>query len=282
MFENILKSKTMENPKNTYYPNIKQAIGILLLFIFLSMVFGLITSLGSLVDNKLLQDITLLVSYTMAAGGTVIIIVRMKKSQDTDIPVFMNHKPKTKTFIVTLLLTIAVIIVTEPLANVIPMPDSIKDLFETMFRPTIPAFLTAVIVAPILEEMIFRGIILEGFLRNYSPVKSILLVSLLFGLAHLNIWQFIGAFIIGAFISWIYWKTRNLLLSIAVHMLNNLISYLAMLFSSKSVTDTTIVDFTGNIEIYYALFGLSIVLLVLGFLYHKTWIEKKMTFPDKN
>jgi len=265
----------METQKNTYYPNFKQAIGILLLFIFLSMIFGLITTLGSLVDNELLQDITLLASYILAAGGTVIIIARMKKTQDPNIPLFMNYKTKIKTFIVTLVLTFAVIIVTEPLANLIPMPDSVKDLFETMFRPTIPAFFTAVIAAPILEEMIFRGIILEGFLRNYSPVKSILLASLLFGLAHLNIWQFIGAFIIGAFISWIYWKTRSLLLSIAVHMLNNLISYLAMLFSSKSVTETTTSDFTGNVEMYYIVFGLSIILLALGFYYHKMWIEKK-------
>jgi len=265
----------METPKNTYYPNVIQAVGILLLFIFLSMIFGLITSLGSLVDNTLLQDITLLGSYTLAAGGTVIIIARMKKTQDPNIPVFMNYKPKTKTFIVTLVLTFAVIVVTEPLASLIPMPDSVKDLFETMLRPTIPAFITAVIMAPVLEELIFRGIILEGFLKNYSPVKSILLVSLLFGLAHLNIWQFIGAFVIGAFISWIYWKTRSIALSIAVHMMNNLIGYLAMLLSSESFADTTISDFTGNTEMYYVVFGISIVVLALGFYYHKMWMEKK-------
>ena len=269
------KNRTMETPRNTYYPNIKQAIGILLLFIFLSMIFGLITSLGSLAENELLQDITLLISYILAAGGTVIIIARMKKTQHPNVPVFLNHKPKIKTLVVTLVLTFAVIIVTEPLASLIPMPDSMKDLFETMFRPTIPAFLTAVIAAPILEELIFRGIILEGFLKNYSPVKSILLVSLLFGIAHLNIWQFIGAFVIGAFISWIYWKTRSIVLSIAVHMMNNLIGYLAMLFSSESVSDTTISDFTGSIEMYYAVFGISIIVLALGFYYRKIWMEKK-------
>lgn len=265
----------METLKNKYYPDIKQAIGILLLFIFLSMIFGLITSLGSLVNNELFQNITLFLSYTLAAGGTVIIIARIKKTQNPDIPVFTNYKLKTKTFLVTVVLTFAVIIVNEPLANLIPMPDSVKDLFETMFKPTIPAFLTAVIAAPILEEMIFRGIILEGFLRNYSPVKSILLASLLFGVAHLNIWQFIGAFVIGAFISWVYWKTRSLGLSIAIHMINNLVGYLAMLFSSKSVANTTISDFTGNVEMYYLVFGISIVILALGFYYHRMWIEKK-------
>ena len=265
----------METTRNTYYPNIKQAIGILLLFIFLSMIFGLITSLGSLVENGLLQNITLLLSYTLAAGGTVIIIARMKKTQNPNAPVFLNYKPKIKTFVVTIVLTFAVIIVTEPLTSLVPMPDNMKELFETLFRPTIPAFITAVIVAPVLEELIFRGIILEGFLKNYSPVKSILLVSLLFGLSHLNIWQFIGAFVIGAFISWIYWKTRSIGLSIAVHMTNNLIGFLAMLFSSESFAETTISDFTGNIEMYYVVFGISIVVLALGFYYHKMWIGKK-------
>lgn len=263
----------METTKNKCYPNIRQGIGILVLFIFLSMVFGLLTSLGDIVNNQFLKDITLLVSYTLAAGGTAIIIVRMKKTENPDIPVFMNNTPRIKTVVATLIMTLAVIIITEPLAKIIPMPESIKNLFETMFRPTLSAFLTAVIVAPVLEEMIFRGIILEGFLRNYSPVKSILLVSLLFGVAHLNIWQFIGAFVIGAFISWVYWKTRSLGLSIAVHMMNNLVGYLAMLFSSKSVADTTIRDFTGTIEMYYALFGVSILILLLGVYFHKRWLE---------
>lgn len=45
-----------------------------------------------------------------------------------------------------------------------------------------------VIAAPVLEELIFRGMMLEGLLKKYSPVTSIIISSILFGVAHLNPW----------------------------------------------------------------------------------------------
>ena len=47
-------------------------------------------------------------------------------------------------------------------------------------------FIALVIAAPILEELIFRGIMLDGLLRIYSPTKAVIVSSLLFGLIHLN------------------------------------------------------------------------------------------------
>jgi membrane protease YdiL (CAAX protease family) len=84
-----------------------------------------------------------------------------------------------------------------------------------------------VIAAPILEELIFRGIVLDGFLKQYSPMKSILISSTLFGLVHLNPWQFITAFFIGIFAGWIYYRTRSLSLAILVHASTNSCAFIA-------------------------------------------------------
>ncbi len=261
--------------KKSYYPNIQQAIGILLIFIFLSMIFGYFTSLSYFTDNPQLKSLTLLLSYALAAGGTVLVIVRMKKTKHPLQPAFLNFSPELKTTIITLILTFAVIIIIEPITNLVPMPDTYKSLFEELFKPGLPAFLTAVIVAPVLEELIFRGIILEGFLRNYSPAKSILLASLLFGLAHLNIWQFIGAFLIGIFISWIYWKTRSIGLVIGIHITNNFVSYMAMYLSSEPMADITINNFIGSNLLYFVIVGISALILFTGIYFHKRWIANK-------
>ena len=85
----------------------------------------------------------------------------------------------------------------------------------------IPGFVAVVIIAPITEELFFRGIILNGLLLIYKPIKSIFVSALLFGLIHLNPWQLLPAITAGILIGWIYYKTNNILLCILIHGFNN-------------------------------------------------------------
>lgn len=59
---------------------------------------------------------------------------------------------------------------------------------------------TIILVAPIFEEIFFRGIILEGFLNRYKPLAAIIASALIFGIFHLNIPQFINASFLGGFL----------------------------------------------------------------------------------
>lgn len=80
-----------------------------------------------------------------------------------------------------------------------------------------------VITAPILEELLFRGIILNGLLSKYKKnyKKAIIISALIFGIAHLNIPQGVNAFIIGIIIGGIYYCTGSMKLSIFAHFINN-------------------------------------------------------------
>jgi membrane protease YdiL (CAAX protease family) len=111
------------------------------------------------------------------------------------------------------------------------MPESVQKIFiEFANQNGVFTFITIVIAAPLIEELIFRGIILNGLLQRYSPVKSIILSSILFGIAHLNPWQFFTAFIIGVFSGWVYYRTKKLSLSILIHTVNNLVAFVEMYF----------------------------------------------------
>lgn len=212
-------------------------------------------------------DILKLMGYFVAAGGTLLIAKHIKTRVYANKPAFRNHKVTPADYIIILMLTVLVIIVIDPLTNLFPVPEKFHDLFETMFSKTVPAFITVVIVAPLLEELIFRGIILEGFLRNYSPVKAILWTNLLFGLAHMNPWQFVGAFLMGIFISWVYYKSRNLALPVFIHFINNLTSYLFLYFTNKPVMEASLRDvFTGSSG-YYTLIIACVILLGLFFMF---------------
>ena len=71
-------------------------------------------------------------------------------------------------------------------------------------------FVQTVIIAPVFEETIYRGIILNGMLKKYSPKKAIIVSSLIFGLIHLNLPQGLNAFVLGLIIATVYYYTRSL------------------------------------------------------------------------
>jgi membrane protease YdiL (CAAX protease family) len=94
--------------------------------------------------------------------------------------------------------------------------------------------ITAVIMAPIFEEIIFRGIMQKGMLNNgVEPWKAILLSSILFGLIHGNPWQFVGATLLGCVLGLVYYKTKSLLLPMLLHGFNNLCSAILIFYTQK-------------------------------------------------
>jgi len=74
-----------------------------------------------------------------------------------------------------------------------------------------------------------RGIVLDGLLRNYSPWKAIVWSAVLFGVLHLNPWQFVVGVVVGAAIGYLYWKTKSLYLCIFIHFVNNSIGFYLMM-----------------------------------------------------
>jgi membrane protease YdiL (CAAX protease family) len=69
--------------------------------------------------------------------------------------------------------------------------------------------------------MLFRGVILRGFLRRYSRTFAILWSAALFGIAHLNLYQFMTAFAIGVVGGWLYERCRSLWPCILLHATYN-------------------------------------------------------------
>jgi len=82
-------------------------------------------------------------------------------------------------------------------------------------------FLDLVFLVPVVEEALFRGLILRGYLRTYRPAKAILLCGLVFAISHVLPWQFPVAFIGGVFLSWLMVETGSLVLPVIGHAFVN-------------------------------------------------------------
>lgn len=85
--------------------------------------------------------------------------------------------------------------------------------------------LSSLVLAPIFEETIFRGVLLRGLLTRYSPLFSILVSSLLFALIHINISQILPALLLGLLFGLIFVKTHSLIFTGFLHFVANLTAW---------------------------------------------------------
>lgn len=84
------------------------------------------------------------------------------------------------------------------------------------------ALLCAGIVAPIAEELFFRKALIDR-LSGFHPMDAIVFSALLFGFIHGNVTQFLYAFPLGVLLGIVYWRTKNIRYTIALHMALNLL-----------------------------------------------------------
>ncbi len=96
----------------------------------------------------------------------------------------------------------------------------------------------ALVFAPVVEEIIFRGAIFNAFYKKENPIAAILISGALFSLVHvigsllvgnlIGLIHFVSYFAVGIGFGFLYHKTRNLYICIGVHFINNLVAVLLM------------------------------------------------------
>lgn len=106
------------------------------------------------------------------------------------------------------------------------LPESItKGYVESSSNLTnqsfIPLFISTVIAAPIIEEIIFRGLIFDRLKKGMPTVIAAIISSICFGMAHGELIWFIYAMILGFVLCFVYCKTGSIRATIALHLAYN-------------------------------------------------------------
>ena len=151
--------------------------------------------------------------------------------------------------------------------RVLPPPTWFMELFSRLFDTDLGVWggiLRIVIIAPIVEELIFRGVIMAGFSRNYNAFFAIFYSAILFALFHLNPWQFPSAFALGLILGWIRIRTGSVLACIAGHAIHNGLVFITVLYFNN-LKDLKMMQsgVTQNYLIHFMLFSFGIVLIWL-------------------
>lgn len=249
-------------------PGFKHGLLLILAYAIISILAGLIAAAINIVNPGFLAW-NVLLSYIITFGATLVLAMQIWNDRIIEI-----NKVPILVFIILIPASIGMAVFTEGLVSLIPMPQIVADFFANMIKFDLPSYLTVGIVAPLLEELIFRGVVLKGFLKKYDPTKAILLSAAIFAIAHLNPWQGVAAFIAGVCLGWIYYLTRSVWPGILMHFINNSFSfYIGYKYSD---INTSFYEVSGSFFNYVILFIGSIIICFIAYKYlHNNYVRNQ-------
>ena len=211
--------------------SIGAVFAIVILSVISAFIVGGIIMGASVSSPDQINKLYLYISFLIGQGVILIppiYFLTIKKQ-----PIIESFRIKTvslPTINSTLIFSIGVLIAFDTLDRIIhkfiPPPEYIIDLGEIM-RPDstlgyIFLFLAVVIVAPIGEEIVFRGF-LQKFLEQYwgDITRAVLVTSLFFAMIHFNPFWTIQIYLLGVILGFLAWKTKSVIPSILLHIVNN-------------------------------------------------------------
>ena len=230
----------METYRQTYYPTILKGIHLVILYIFIQTVVDFpLALIDYYKDTEYLYNP---VKKVVLGVGSVlfILIYGIKKSKEPILEIF-----PFKLFNPLVILPVISFLwgahnyldlVNAWVARVLPPPPWFWELFNRIFEGDyglMGVFLKVAVVAPVVEELIFRGLIFNGFRKNYNGFVAVLMSALLFSLFHLNPWQMPATFVLGLLLGWLMLRTNNILVAILGHSINNSLVLLAVTYQEQ-------------------------------------------------
>ena len=124
------------------------------------------------------------------------------------------------------------------------------------------------ILAPLAEEVVFRGAILRtllGIMSKKNHWVAIMISAAIFGVVHANLAQFINALLMGLLLGWMYYRTGSLVPGILLHWINNTMAY--VLTNIMPQSDGKLIDlFHGDEKTVYYAVGFSLCIMIPSFI----------------
>ncbi len=122
------------------------------------------------------------------------------------------------------------------------------------------ACITAVVLAPVFEEILCRGLVLETVRRRWGDAVAVLISALFFGLVHVEPSTALAGFVVGGIFGTIYIRTHSLFSTIILHSINNAFAFALICFG---LDDVPLGDILGGGSVYYAVYGISVLIFLL-------------------
>ncbi|MQS75000.1 CPBP family intramembrane glutamic endopeptidase [Companilactobacillus halodurans] len=230
----------MNKSKNTYHPI--KVILLIITFLFLFLMEQLPLSILTLTKKELGANYSSYISYAplltliLLAISTIILIFVFKHAQK-----FPTQKFTKGTWMIVVIATVLTMVINFATVPFMRSSNENVDALKLVANNNmVILILFTIFVAPILEEILFRGILMNWFFVD-RPFLAILLSGIVFGYVHAPFsantdWIYaLSKILLGVVLAGVYYRTKNIKADITVHFLNNILAILGGTIISGAV-----------------------------------------------
>jgi len=186
-----------------------------------------------MLGNAFVTFVSLMGIVLLARIGFKIKISQMLKSDKKSVMLGVKVFPFSLLVIYSFTMIISIITVFFASRGIV-IPEADFSVDKTTFIAGFSMFLYMVVLAPIIEEIVYRGFVLK-LISPYGKTVSIIISAFIFGFMHGNLSQFVTAFATGIVFSAVAVKTGSILPTIVMHMMNNVINFIAIVGEDYSL-----------------------------------------------
>ena len=149
----------------------------------------------------------------------------------------------------------------------IEMDENTQQIFTSLMKEPW-GYVAIGALAPLAEEIVFRGAILRtllGIMSKKNHWVAIMISAAIFGAVHGNQAQFVNALLMGLILGWMYYRTGSLVPGILLHWVNNTMAY--VLTNIMPQSDGKLIDlFHGDEKTMYYAVGFSLCIMIPSFI----------------
>ena len=196
----------------------------------------------------------------------VFMFIVILKNRERKVKLSLNFRFNNIKFLGLILLGVCIfqIGISLPASTLISPILKSKTFLTNPLKPA-EYVISVIILAPIIEEIIFRGVFLNGLLKTYSPKVSIIISSFLFAIIHIKPIQIFVALVLGHILGYTYYKTKSMGNVILLHAIANIVGLLGKYIDYKTYFYTEItLNWYGIILIL-----ISFITIVIVWIYIK-------------
>ena len=239
----------------------KKALIYLLVFIGIQLVAGGVVMAAYILmkgQGTEVDAVGLIITTALADVTTLVLFLMLKWAEVS------RHWVRTRPWTVLFWCALAAfgaIIPSSCLQEMMPeLPNYTEREFELIMNNRFGYFIIG-LLAPLVEELVFRGAILRALLRwKSNPWIGIIISAVMFSAIHMNPAQMPHAFLIGILLGWMYYRTDSIVPGVVYHWVNNTIAYVLFAFYPDPDLKTTDIFQNHQAVLMAVAFSLCILL----------------------
>ena len=274
------KSQNPETKLSKPFPSWNDLLAFLGIFLLSTLVGGLLVAPLMKLSGSVSQQAVTLVGYVVQFALAIVLAVLYRRSRGGSGTLFRFSMKWFNTALILwgVVLVFMIGVVIEPLLAI--FPESYLEMLNNAVGQGGWAIATTVIAAPVMEEMLFRGIVLESVRSRFGSFRAIMISAAVFGLIHIIPQQVINAFLVGIVLGFIYVKTESLTSVIILHAINNALAYLqTVIFGGQELS---VKELTGGGTLYWVIYGISAAVCAAALIQIVRYARKSNTSVEKD